>query len=107
MILVILFSLSLLGSYQIASFFFTDRESVTFASEYVNSDSFNVIPKIEKKIDEKAIQTAGRSLDTLVSFSVTYAQADQLLDALLYPAGLGFQRRGERIRIIPLATENP
>jgi hypothetical protein len=53
------------------------------------------------EIDEAAIQAAGRSLDKRVSFSVEQADQDQLLNALLEPAGLDFRREGQRVRIIP------
>jgi hypothetical protein len=52
-------------------------------------------------IDEDAIRAAGRSLDTRVSFAVDKAEQDELLRALLQPAGLSFRRDGERIKIVP------
>jgi hypothetical protein len=53
------------------------------------------------EIDEASIRAAGRSLDARVSFSVEDAEQDELLEALLKPAGLDFRRDGERLRIIP------
>ena len=45
-------------------------------------------------VDEAAIRAAGRSLDERVSFTVENADEDQLLDALLTPAGLQAERNG-------------
>ena len=53
------------------------------------------------QIDEDAIRTAGISLDQRVSFSVTNADQEKLLDALLAPAGLEYREEGDQIRIIP------
>lgn len=53
------------------------------------------------EVDEAAIQAAGLSLDTRVSFSVEDVERDALLDALLRPAGLSFQIEGERIIVVP------
>jgi hypothetical protein len=52
------------------------------------------------QIDEVGIRKAGKSLDTRVSFSVNKADQDQLLEALLKPAGLDFRVDGDRVRII-------
>jgi hypothetical protein len=52
------------------------------------------------QIDEEGIRKAGKSLDTRVSFSVDKAAQEQLLEALLKPAGLDFRIDGERVRII-------
>jgi hypothetical protein len=52
------------------------------------------------QIDEDGIRKAGKSLDTRVSFSVEKADQNQLLEALLKPAGLDFRADGERVRII-------
>ncbi len=54
------------------------------------------------RIDEDAIQAAGKSLDVHVSFTVTNVDRDELLDALLKPAGLDYRMEGERIRVVPL-----
>jgi type II secretory pathway component GspD/PulD (secretin) len=51
-------------------------------------------------IDEEGIRKAGKSLDTRVSFSVENADRDQLLEALLKPAGLEFRVDGDRVRIV-------
>ena len=52
-------------------------------------------------IDRPAILAAGKSLDARVSFTVENADQDDLLEALLQPAGLDFRRDGERIKIVP------
>ncbi len=52
-------------------------------------------------VDEAAIRAAGHSLDERVSFTVENADEDQLLDALLTPAGLTAERDGDRVRIKP------
>lgn len=52
-------------------------------------------------VDEDALRTAGRSLDERVSFSVSSADEDQLLDALLAPARLQALREGRNVRIEP------
>ena len=53
------------------------------------------------EIDGEEIRAAGLSLDRRVSFSVTNSDEDELLDAVLRPAGLDFRRDGERLRIVP------
>ncbi len=53
------------------------------------------------RIDEEAIRKAGKSLDKRVSFSVEDADREQLLEALLAPAGLGYQLDGDQVRIVP------
>jgi hypothetical protein len=53
------------------------------------------------EFDEAAIRAAGRSLDQRVSFKVENVDQEELLRALLWPAGLDFRRDGERIRIVP------
>ncbi|MGD9632773.1 MAG: hypothetical protein AB7G28_10595 [Pirellulales bacterium] len=52
-------------------------------------------------VDEAAIRAAGLSLDRLVSFHVENADEDQLLAALLAPAGLAATRDADRIQIAP------
>jgi hypothetical protein len=52
-------------------------------------------------VDEAAIRAAGRSLDERVSFTVENAGEDQLLAALLKPAGLQAERNGDRVRVLP------
>jgi hypothetical protein len=59
------------------------------------------------EFDEAAIAAAGRSLDERVSMAVENAEPDTLLEALLTPAGLTFERDGERIRILPIASSAP
>lgn len=53
------------------------------------------------EIDGEAIRAAGLSLDRRVSFSVENSDEDELLNAVLRPAGLDFRRGGERLRIVP------
>jgi hypothetical protein len=52
-------------------------------------------------VDEPAIRAAGLSLDRLVSFEVENADEDQLLEAVLKPAGLSAARSDQRIRVAP------
>jgi hypothetical protein len=52
------------------------------------------------QFDEEAIQKAGKSLETSVSFSVENADREHLLDALLHPAGLDYRIEGEQVRIV-------
>ncbi|MEX2092709.1 MAG: hypothetical protein WD971_08535 [Pirellulales bacterium] len=52
-------------------------------------------------VDEAAIRAAGCSLDQRVSFTVENADEDQLLNALLTPAGLTAERDGEFMRVTP------
>jgi hypothetical protein len=53
------------------------------------------------EVDEAAVRAAGRSLDQRVSFAVENADADELLEALLTPVGLTFERDGDHVRVIP------
>jgi hypothetical protein len=52
------------------------------------------------QIDEESMRTAGKSLDTRVSFSVENVDQVGLLEALLRPAGLDYRLDGERVRVI-------
>jgi hypothetical protein len=56
-------------------------------------------------VDEAAIRAAGRSMDERASFAVENADADQLLEAILAPAGLTAERTGERVRVFPQTTK--
>ena len=56
---------------------------------------------VELTIDEAAISTAGKSLDTLVSFDIRGADLDALLHAATNPAGLSFERSEKRVKIVP------
>jgi hypothetical protein len=58
------------------------------------------------EIDESSIRAAGRSLDARVSFAVEERNQDELLEAVLRPAGLDYRRDGERLRIIPRAADD-
>jgi hypothetical protein len=51
--------------------------------------------------DEAAIQMARLSVEQRVSFAVENVGQDELLDAVLRPAGLTFRREGEVITIVP------
>jgi hypothetical protein len=53
------------------------------------------------EFDDEALQAAGLSLDTRVTFDVEDASQDELLKAALNPARLDFRRNGERITIVP------
>jgi hypothetical protein len=53
------------------------------------------------KVDEAAIAAAGLSLDTRVSMAVENVDQDQLLEALLEPAGLAYEREDNRITVAP------
>jgi hypothetical protein len=53
------------------------------------------------EFDEAAITAAGISLDSRVTFKVKDASQEELLDALLGPAGLAFRREQERIVVVP------
>lgn len=53
------------------------------------------------EFDEAAIQAAGRSLDARVTLAVENVEQEELLDAVLRPAGLTFRRDGERIMVGP------
>jgi hypothetical protein len=53
------------------------------------------------EIDKPAIQAAGLTLEKRVSFSVENSDEDELLEALLTPAGLDYRRAGERLQIVP------
>jgi hypothetical protein len=53
------------------------------------------------EFDETAIEAAGQSLDVRVSFAVENVEQDELLDAVLRPAGLAFERDGDVIKVVP------
>jgi hypothetical protein len=53
------------------------------------------------QFDEQAIQAAGRSAGQRVSFSVQDVSVDELLDALLKPAGLTYRRDDQRLTVVP------
>jgi hypothetical protein len=56
---------------------------------------------LEVRIDEEAIKAAGLSLKTEVNVNVKNATADELLTAVLTPAGLTFERHGKAIEVRP------
>ncbi len=56
---------------------------------------------LEIKIDDKALEQAGVSLDQRVSFSVKNATVDELLRAALKQTRLKFVRRGNIVQIEP------
>jgi type II secretory pathway component GspD/PulD (secretin) len=56
---------------------------------------------LDVKVDTAAIEAAGRSMDKRVSFDVKNADLTALLDALLRPAGLTYQRDGDQLTILP------
>lgn len=53
------------------------------------------------EFDEEAIAAAGRSLDERVSMAVENVDQDVLLEALLEPAGLVYEREGNHVKIGP------
>ena len=55
--------------------------------------------KLEVRVDRKALEQAGISLDQRVTFSVADATVDELLQAVLKPAGLTFRRDGRILEI--------
>ena len=57
--------------------------------------------KVEFHINREAIKSAGLSLDRLVQVDVKDASADELLHAVLEPAGLTFHRKGDVIEVAP------
>jgi hypothetical protein len=56
---------------------------------------------LELRLERDAIEAAGISLDQTVSFGVENATADELLQALLAPAGLAFRRAGKVLQVFP------
>ena len=57
--------------------------------------------EVEVAFDEAAIEKAGISLETLVSFEVKGATLDELLHAATKPAGLSFRRKDKRVTVVP------
>jgi len=53
------------------------------------------------KIDRQRLERAGIALDQQVAFSVEDATLDQLLEAVLRPAGCTFERRGNVVEVTP------
>lgn len=53
------------------------------------------------KIDRKALERAGISPQQPISFSVEEATLDELLDAVLRPAGCTFRRQGNVVEVTP------
>jgi hypothetical protein len=53
------------------------------------------------EFDEAAIEAAGLSLEAHVTFDVEDVEQEELLEALLRPAGLVFRRDGDRIVVVP------
>jgi hypothetical protein len=57
--------------------------------------------KLDLRIDHKALQEAGISLDSRISLSVQNATIDELLREVLKPARLRFRRRGNVVEVSP------
>jgi hypothetical protein len=55
------------------------------------------------QVDDTALRAVGLSMDKRVTFDVKNASQEELLEAILRPAGLAFRREGERIVIGPRA----
>jgi hypothetical protein len=60
---------------------------------------------LQLEVDERVLAAAGLSLDRRVTFDVREASEDELLSAVLQPAGLDFRREGARVRIVPRGTQ--
>ena len=56
------------------------------------------------EIDGEAIRAAGLSIDRRVSFTVEDSDEDELLTAVLRPAGLDYRREDKRLHIVPRAA---
>jgi hypothetical protein len=56
---------------------------------------------LEVRVDREALEQAGISLRKQVSVTVTDATLDELLDALLKPAGCTFRRQGSVVEVVP------
>jgi len=59
--------------------------------------------ELELRLDRQALEQAGISLDEPVSFSAKDATLDELLEAVLKPAGCAFRRQGNVVEIRPAA----
>jgi len=59
---------------------------------------------LELTFNEAALDAAGLSLETVVSFDVQSVPLDQLLQAALEPAGMTFLRKGKAIEVRPAPT---
>ncbi len=57
--------------------------------------------KLDMRVDEAAIRAAGLSLDTEVKATLKDVTADQLLKAVLSPAGLTFERHDKVVDVRP------
>ena len=67
-----------------------------------------ILTKLEElsltfEVDQQALLRADIRMDTLVSVDVKNAELDELLRAVLEPAGLGFRRSGQTVEIFPAA----
>jgi hypothetical protein len=60
---------------------------------------------LELKIDAPALDAAGVSLQQLVSFDVEQATIEELLNAVLLPAGCQWQRTGDTLEIRPAGKQ--
>ncbi len=56
---------------------------------------------LELTFNQAALEAAGVSLETVVSFDVQSVSLDQLLQAALEPAGMTFSRRGKAVEVRP------
>ena len=56
---------------------------------------------LEIRIDRPAVAAAGISLEKSVQVDVKDVSADQLLNAVLEPAGLTYERRGDLVEVKP------
>jgi hypothetical protein len=60
---------------------------------------------LEIDVDDAAVRAADLSLDRRVSLAVEGVGLDELLDALLAPAGLDYERDAERVRVFPRSAK--
>jgi hypothetical protein len=79
------------------------RHTLTIEEQPIGPLLEQLAPRLnlELKIDNKALEQAGVSLDQRVSFSVKNATVDELLQAALKQTGLKFVRRGNVVQIEP------
>lgn len=71
-----------------------------------------VLTKLEElsltfEVDQQALRQADIRMDTLVSIDVKNADLDELLRAVLEPAGLAFRRSGQAVEVFPAAKVAP
>jgi Secretin and TonB N terminus short domain len=80
------------------------RYTLTIEEQPIGPLLEHLVPQLnlELKIDKKALEKAGISLDQRVSFSVKNVTVDELFRAALKQTGLKFIRRENIVQIVPL-----